>query len=280
MKQRYYPFLQALLAAILFGASAPLAKILLGGMDAIPMAGFLYLGSGLGALLFLWAEHLGHNKQRVEANLTRVEIPWLIGAILSGGVIAPIVLLLGLQSTPASTASLLLNFESVATTLIAVLAFKEAVDRRIVWAVALITLASILLSWKTGGGWGISLGALGILAACFLWGLDNNFTRQISGKNPLVIVAVKGLGAGMFNLLMSLFLGKTLPPFVPTLLTMILGVFSYGLSVYLFILAMRGLGSARTSALFGSAPFVGMLLSIVLLREMPQGLFWFSQPYI
>jgi drug/metabolite transporter (DMT)-like permease len=277
MKQRFYPFVQALLAAILFGASAPLAKILLGEMDAIPMAGFLYLGSGVGALVFWRTEHLYRKGRSVEARLTRAEVPWLIGAIVSGGVIAPVVLLLGLKATPASTASLLLNFESVATTLIAVLAFKEAVDKRIWWAVGLITLASILLSWNTSS-WGISLGALGILAACFLWGLDNNFTRNISAKNPLVIVAVKGLGAGTFNLIFSLLLGKALPAVVPALLAMVLGVFSYGLSIYLFILAMRSLGSARTSALFGSAPFVGTLLSVILLREMPQGLFWLSMP--
>lgn len=278
MKQRFYPFMQALLAAALFGASAPLAKILLGEMDAIPMAGFLYLGSGTGALLLLLIEHLRHDGQSVEAHLTRAEFPWLMGAMLAGGVAAPIVLLLGLQSTPASTASLLLNFESVATALIAVLLFKEAVDRRIWWAIGLITLASALLSWNAGGGWGISLGALGIMAACFLWGLDNNFTRHISSKNPLMVVAVKGLGAGTFSLMLSLVLGKALPSLIPMLLTMVLGAFSYGLSIYLFILAMRSLGSARTSALFGSAPFVGILLSVVLLKEMPQGLFWFSLP--
>jgi drug/metabolite transporter (DMT)-like permease len=278
MKRRFYPYMQALLAAVLFGASAPFAKTLLVELDAIPMAGFLYLGSGAGALLLLGLEHLRHNGQSVEAHLTRAELPWLVGAMLAGGVAAPIVLLLGLQITPASTASLLLNFESVATTLIAVLAFKEAVDRRIWWAIGLITLASILLSWNAGGGWGISLGALGIMAACFLWGLDNNFTRHISGKNPLMIVAVKGLGAATFSLALSLVLGYELPALSPALLTMLLGAFCYGLSIYLFILAMRSLGSARTSALFGSAPFVGTLLSIVLLKEMPQGLFWLSLP--
>lgn len=278
MKPTLYPFLQALLAAVLFGASAPLAKILLGEMEAIPMAGFLYIGSGAGALLLLWIEHLRHNGQSREAHLTRAEIPWLLGAMLAGGVAAPIVLLVSLQATPASTASLLLNFESVATTLIAALAFKEAVDRRIWWAVALITLASSLLSWNTSGGWGISLGALGILLACFLWGLDNNFTRHISGKNPLMIVAIKGLGAGTFSLTLGAVLGKELPALSPAFLTMLLGAFSYGLSIYLFILAMRSLGSARTSALFGSAPFVGTLLSLVLLKEIPQSLFWLSLP--
>jgi len=166
----------------------------------------------------------------------------------------------------------------VATTLIAVLAFKEAVDRRILWAISLIALASILLSWNTSGGWGISLGALGIVTACFLWGLDNNFTRHISGKNPLTIVAVKGLGAGAFSLLLSLVLSKPLPPVNLALWTMLLGAFSYGLSIQLFIRAMRSLGAARTSALFGTAPFVGTFLAIVLLKEIPQVMFWISAP--
>lgn len=278
MKQRFYPFLQALLAALLFGASAPLAKILLGEMAAIPMAGFLYLGSGLGALILLGVETLRLNGNQVEARLTRSDIPWLLGAVAAGGVAAPIVLLLGLKSTPAATASLLLNFESVATTVIAVFAFKEAVDRRMWWAIGLITLASILLSWNGAGDWGISLGALGVFGACFLWGMDNNFTRHISAKNPLMIVMVKGLGAGTFSILLGLVLGEPMPQIKSALWTMLLGAFSYGLSIQLFILAMRNLGAARTSALFGTAPFVGTLLSIFLLNEMPQALFWFSLP--
>lgn len=263
---------------MLFGASAPLAKILLGEIDAVPMASFLYLGSGAGAVLLLWVENLRHNGRSVEAHLTYAELPWLVSAVLAGGVAAPVILLLGLRNTPASTASLLLNFEGVATTLIAMLAFKEAVDRRILWAIGLITLASILLSWNTSSRWGISLGALGILSACFLWGLDNNFTRHISGKNPMTIVAIKGLGAGTFSLLLSLALSKPLPPVNLTLWAMLLGAFSYGLSIQLFILAMRSLGAARTSALFSIAPFVGTLLAIVLLGEIPQLLFWISVP--
>ncbi len=186
-------------------------------------------------------------------------------------------LLLGLDQTPASTASLLLNFESVATTLIAILIFKEAVDRRVVWAVGLVTMASILLSW-TGGRWGFSLGALGIMAACFLWGLDNNFTRQISARNPLIIVAIKGLGAGTFSLLLALILGKPLPDWAMIAPAMLVGVVSYGLSIQFFILALRGLGAARTGAFFATAPFVGTTLSLIFLSEKPQTLFWVSVP--
>ncbi len=277
MKKQFYPFLQAIVAAILFGASAPLSKILLADIDPIPLAAFLYLGSGVGAVIFMGIQHLRHNGKSIEAHVTKAEIPWLIGAILAGGVAAPIILLFGLRQTPASTASLLLNFESVGTTLIAILFFKEAVGKRAGIAIGLITLSSILLSW-TGGAWGFSLGALGIIAACFLWGLDNNFTRHISAKNPLVIVAIKGFCAGTFSLLLAFFLERPLPTFESILWAMLVGVFSYGLSIWLFILAMRDLGAARTSALFGTAPFIGSLLSLALFFEMPQWLFWLALP--
>jgi drug/metabolite transporter (DMT)-like permease len=268
---------RVLLAAILFGASAPLSKLLLGEIDPIPLAAFLYLGSGMAAWLFFGIQRLGSRGRMLEAHLSRSDLPWLVGAILAGGVGAPILLLLGLNQTPASTASLLLNFECVATTLIAVLVFKESVDQRILWAVGLITCASILLSWS-GGNWGISLGAVGILAACFLWGLDNNLTCHISARNPLVIVGLKGLGAGSFSFLLSFMLGKPMPALEIIALALLVGALSYGLSIQLFILALRGLGTARTGAMFGIAPFVGTTLSLLFFREMPQPLFWLAVP--
>ena len=253
-KKQLLPFLQALLAAVLFGASAPLSKLLLGAVEPIPLACFLYLGSGVGALAFLLIQNWWNRGHSVEACLTRRELPWLLGAIFAGGVAAPVLLLIGLQKTPASTASLLLNFEAVGTTLIAFLFFREAVDRRILWAVGLITLASILLSWN-GSSWGFSFGALGILAACLLWGLDNNFTRQISAKDPLVIVALKGFGAGSFSLLLCWLFGKPLPGLGIILLAMLLGAVSYGLSIRLFILALRALGVRPHQRVVRHRPF-------------------------
>ncbi len=141
----------------------------------------------------------------------------------------------------------------------------------------LVTAACILLSW-TGGKWGFSLGAIGILVACFLWGLDNNFTRQISAKNPLIIVAIKGLGAGTFSLLLTWILGKPLPAWGIVPAALLVGAVCYGLSIQFFILALRNLGAARTSALFATAPFVGTTLSILFLREKPEILFWLSLP--
>lgn len=271
------PTIQVIFAAVLFGASAPLSKILLGSIDPLPLAAFLYIGSGLGSWL-LFTLRKGFNRvQAEEARLTRPDFPWLLGAILAGGVAAPILLLLGLDRTPASTASLLLNFETVATAFIAALIFKEAVGRRILWAVILITLASILLTWN-GGAWGFSVGALAIIGACILWGLDNNLTRNISGKDPLMIVGIKGIGAGLFSLMLAFFFEAPIPSIGLVASGMIVGAICYGVSIQLFILALRGLGSARTGTLFGIAPFVGTALSLIFLGEIPQPLFWAAVP--
>jgi drug/metabolite transporter (DMT)-like permease len=273
------PILMALLAAVLFGASAPLSKVLLGEIEPIPLAAFLYIGSGVGSWLMSAAQNAHYRGRAVEAQLSRKDIPWLIGAVLTGGVGAPILLMLGLNHAPASTASLLLNFESVATTLIAWLVFREAVDKRILWAVGLITMGSIILS-RTAGNIGFSTGALGILGACLLWGVDNNLTRHISTKNPLVIVGIKGLGAGGFSLLLSFVLRKPMPDLGMIGIAMLVGSICYGVSIQLFIVALRNLGAARTSALFGTAPFAGTTLSIVFLKERPQTQFWAALPFM
>lgn len=269
---------QAVLAAALFGISAPLAKLLLGSIEPIPLAAFLYLGSGAGLLVFQLIQRTISRTGRSEARITRHDFPWLLGAILAGGVAAPIVLMFSLRHTPAATASLLLNFEGVATTVIAVLVFSEAAGLRIWGAMGTITVASILLTWDTSGQWGISLGAAGVVAACIFWGMDNNFTRNISAKDPLVITTVKGLAAGSFSLALALALGNPLPGFVIIAKAMLLGFISYGASIVLFILSMRNLGAARTSALFATAPFVGAALSFVLFRESPNVMFILAAP--
>lgn len=267
-----YPMIQALLAAALFGFSAPLAKLLLGEVEPVVLAALLYLGSGLGVLIFRLVQPSS------EAQITRADGKWLAGALFAGGVAAPIVLLFSLRATAASTASLLLNFEGVATSLIAALVFKEAVSGRALWALGCVTFASILLSWDNSGQWGISPGALGILAACVLWGIDNNLTRNISAKDPLMIVLVKGLGAGSFSLVLAFILGNAFPGLTVVLGALLLGSLSYGLSIVLFIRAMRGLGAARTSALFGTAPLAGVALSLLLFRDSPSSLFFIALP--
>ncbi len=273
MKPNNFPFIfQALLAAVFFGASAPIAKLLLDDNIApIYLAAFLYLGSGTGTFLVRLTQRA--RSKDAEAGIKSPDIKWLAGAIISGGILAPIILMISLQNTPASTASLLLNFEGVGTTVIALLFFKEAIGRRAWTAIIVITLASIFLSTNFGSGFGLSLGALGIILACVLWGADNNFTRNISGKDPLAIVAWKGLVAGTFSFLLAFFLGNQLPSFVNILYILLLGFVSYGLSTMLFIRSMRGLGAARTSALYGTAPLAGVLLSIVIFGELPSFLF-------
>ncbi len=189
------------------------------------------------------------------AGLARSDLPWLAGAVLSGGVAAPIVLLAGLRSTPSATASLLLNFETVSTVLLAALFFREEVGRRVWMAVAFVVAAGVVLSWNAQDAWGVSAGALGIMAACALWGLDNNLTRKVSAKYPMAIVAIKGLSAGLFSLGLALLLGTPIPTGRLAGAIMLLGFGSYGLSIALFVEALRDLGAARTGALFGTAPF-------------------------
>lgn len=279
MKRNHiYPIIQALLAALLFGASAPLAKLLLGEVEPIPFAAFLYLGSGIGLLIIKIFQNINQQGMLSEAKIQRTDYLWLAGAIVAGGVAAPITLLFSLQNTPAATASLLLSFEGVATTLIAYFAFKESISRRAWWAIILITLASIFLSININAEWGFSFGSLGIIAACMLWGIDNNFTRNISAKDPLIIVTIKGLGAGSFSLILAMVLGNKLPSWEIILGALVLGCLSYGTSIVLFIHAMRDLGAARTSALFSSAPLAGMILSFILYQELPGWMFIIAFP--
>jgi drug/metabolite transporter (DMT)-like permease len=278
MSKNRIPILQAILAALLFGASAPLAKLLLGEVEPIPLAAFLYLGSGIGLLGIKLFQRITRQGAEREAPIQRPDYIWLAGAIIAGGVAAPITLLFSLRNTPAATASLLLCFEGVATTLIAFFAFKESISRRAWWAIVLITLSSIFLSINLKANWGFSLGALGIMAACILWGLDNNFSRNISAKDPLMIVTIKGLGAGSFSLGMAIVLGNKLPGVGVILGALVLGCLSYGASIFLFIHAMRGLGAARTSALFSTAPIAGIVLSLLMFQELPSWLFLVALP--
>lgn len=277
-KSKIYPIVQALLAAVLFGASTPITKILLGKIESIPLASFLYLGSGLGLLIFQLVCLLVKKQSINEAPLKKKDFMWLLGAIFAGGVAAPIFLLTSLKITAASTASLLLNFESVATTIIAIVFFKESTGKQILSAVALITLGSIILSWDFKNQWGLSIGSLGVMLACFCWGIDNNFTRNISSKNPFAIVTVKGIIAGLFSLVLSVIMKNQLPGFGIILISMIIGFFCYGLSIVLFVFAMRSLGSTRTSALFGTSPFIGAILSFMLLGDVPGRIFFIALP--
>src|SRR5215212_9814401 len=265
MKSNFSFIIQALMAALFFGASAPISKLLLGNVPPVQMAAFLYLGSGTGISLIKLYQRLTSNQ--TEAGIKRPDMAWLAGAIISGRILAPILLMISLKNTPASTASLLLNFEGVGTTVIALFFFRESISRRALAAILVITVASIFLSTNFSSGFGFSLSALGVISACVLWGVDNNFTRNISAKDPLTIVAWKGLVAGSFSLILGLLLGQQVPALTTILSILLLGFISYGLSTMLFIYSMRGLGAARTSALYGTAPLAGVLLSILIFKD-------------
>jgi len=264
----------ALLAALLFGTSAPLAKIFLHALSPMELAGTLYLGSGLGIALWRLARNIRRNTPKTEAALRGSDWAWLIGAILSGGVVAPVLLMAGLAITPASSTSLLLNLEGVLTALIAWFAFHENFDRRILMGMIAIVAGGLLLSWQPGEPEGFSWGALAIVGACLCWAIDNNLTRSVSGSDPAQIAMLKGLGAGTVNLFIGLAVSEKAPAISALIAAGLLGFLSYGLSLTCFVLALRDLGTARTSAYFSTAPFIGVVLSLLLLHEAPSLLFW------
>lgn len=266
----------ALVAACLFGASTPFAKLLLdrAQVPLVVLAGALYLGSGLGLSLWRWWTSLqGRTSQ--EAALRGGDWPWLGGAILAGGVAAPVLLLFGLAATPAATGSLLLNLEGVLTALIAWFVFKENFDRRIALGMVAIVAGGALLSWNPhASGLGLSWGVLLVVGACLGWAVDNNLTRKVSAADPAEIAMWKGLVAGAVNLAIGLATFQRAVPVGWLALAGVLGFFGYGLSLTLFVRALRYLGTARTGAYFSTAPFLGVVLSLALLRETPPALFW------
>ncbi|KAB2912461.1 MAG: EamA family transporter [Hyphomicrobiaceae bacterium] len=259
----------ALLSAALFGVSTPAAKALLGAIDPIVLAGLLYCGAGLGIALL---RRIGHSLLVVRAGppevpLQRADIPWLAGAVAAGGVIGPVLLMAGLARSEAATASLLLTLEGVATALMAWFIFHENFDRRIALGMACLVAGAAVLAWSGQPAHSGLLGPLAIIGACAAWGLDNNLTRKVSLADPLQIVEFKGLIAGPVNVALGLLAGGGLPGFSAVLLAGIVGFLGYGLSLALFVIALRHLGAARTGAYFSTAPFIGAIAAAVFLRE-------------
>ncbi len=255
----------ALASAALFGASTPFAKLLLGTVDPWLLAGLLYLGSGIGlGLVQLARRPLGIGA--AEAPLRRADMPWLALVVLAGGVVGPVLLMFGLARTSAANAALLLNLEGLATMAIAWLVFRENVDRRILLGALAILAGAVLLSWQ-GGPAGVGWGALLIAGACVAWGIDNNLTRKLSGADPVQIAMLKGVAAGTVNLGLAL-AQEAVPPAPATLLGAgLIGFLGYGVSLTLFVLALRHLGTARTGAYFSTAPFIGGAVAVVLFGE-------------
>jgi drug/metabolite transporter (DMT)-like permease len=256
----------ALLSAALFGASTPLAKLLLGdGISPWILAGLLYLGSGVGLGSVLLARTVGR-MTAVEAPLRRGDLPRLALILLAGGMVAPLLLMIGLAHTEASVAALLLNLEGLATVAIAWLVFHENVDRRLLFGAFAILTGAVLVSWR-GGPAGVGTGTFAIAGACLAWGLDNNLTRKLAAADPVQIAAVKGVVAGAASLGSAMVLGAGLPPGMTIAGAAGVGLFGYGMSLVLFLLALRHLGTARTGAYFSTAPFAGAALAIVLCHE-------------
>lgn len=265
--------LYALLAAALFGASTPIAKLLIGELSPVLLGGLLYLGSGIGLAIV----RLIRDQGWIAPLLTWSEWPWLLGAILFGGVLAPIALLFGLPLISGSAASLLLNLEAVLTAVIAWLVFKENADRRIVLGMSAIVAGGMLLSWP-GGDTGMTswVGPLSITVACLCWAIDNNLTRKVAASDALFIATSKGLIAGTVNTSLAIYFGAVLPDAFSLITIMILGLIGYGVSLVLFVLALRGLGAARTGAYFSTAPFIGATVALALFGESASPTFWLA----
>lgn len=253
----------AVASALLFGIATPLAKLVLGAIDPLLLAGLLYAGAGIG----LAALRAITKASRTEAQLSRKDLPWLAGAILFGGIGGPILLMLGLAHTQAGTASLLLTLEGVATALIAFVVFREHIGLRNGVGYLLIVLGAASLAWRGGFEAADLTGPAMIVAACIAWGVDNNLTRKIAGADPMAIAMWKGAIAGPVTIASAFAAGAHAPPTNAVAEALAIGLLGYGASLVLFILALRALGTARTGAYFGTAPFIGATLSIVLFAE-------------
>jgi drug/metabolite transporter (DMT)-like permease len=263
----------AMAAAVLFGASTPLAKLLVGDVSPVLLGGLLYLGSGVGLGLFRVLRDKGWTPSGIQAG----EWPWLLGAIFFGGVLGPVALMHGLTTASGADASLMLNLESVLTAVLAWVVFKENADRRIVLGMIAIVAGGAVLSWQAGGAGHSSLAGLAAIAgACLCWAIDNNLTRKVSASDSVFIASSKGLLAGLVNCALALAMGASLPAPQTTLLAMLVGLLGYGISLVLFVLALRGLGTARTGAYFSTAPFMGSAVSLCFLGETATSSFWMA----
>lgn len=257
----------AVLAAALYALNAPISKLLLVQIPSTMMAGLLYLGAGIGMFLM---EKLHKNKQ--EQPLTKKELPFTIAMVVLD-IAAPIFLMVGLTKCSAANASLLNNFEIVATSLIALVIFKEAIGKRLWFAIVLVTISSILLSFEDMSSLEFSWGSLFVLLACVCWGFENNCTRMLSSKNPAQIVIIKGFGSGLGALVLSLIVGERYFHFGYIVLALLLGFVAYGLSIYFYIYAQRDLGAAKTSTYYAISPFIGAVLSLIIFTELPSVVF-------
>lgn len=259
----------AILAAALYAVNSPFSKLLLEEMPPTLMAGFLYLGAGLSMGIIA----LFRRNTKKESGLTKAELPFTVAMILLD-VAAPICLLLGLRATTAANASLLNNFEIVATALIALMIFKEAISPRLCMGILFVTASCLLLSFEDITSLRFSYGSLFILLACVCWGFENNCTRKISSRDPMQIVLLKGIFSGLTSVVIGLCIGERLTSLWSVLSVLGVGFVAYGLSIFFYVYAQRLLGAARTSAYYAIAPFIGTILSLIIFREMPSYIYF------
>lgn len=268
--------LWALVAAALYAISVPVSKLMLQEIPPAMMASLLYLGAGFGmAVIWLIRRKIG--KAEKESHLTRKEMPFIVGMIVLD-IAAPILLMTGLVMTTAENASLLNNFEIAATSLVALLFFREAISKRLWLAIGLITSASIILTFENTRCFEFSLGSLFVILACICWGFENNFTRKLSIKDPIEVVVIKGIGSGTGSLIIALLLKENVSNILYVVFALLLGFVAYGLSIFFYVYAQRTLGAAKTSAFYAVAPFIGVIFSLLIFRQIPQILFLVALP--
>ncbi len=274
MKIKNLATLYAILAAALYAVNVPLSKLLLDHIGPTMLAAFLYLGAGVGLLCYGLIQSAAKKGAKNE-RLTKKELPYTVAMVLLD-IAAPILLMLGITMTGSANVSLLNNFEIVATSVIALVIFKEVISRRLWLAIALVTVASIILTFEGEGALVFNKGSLFVLGACLCWGFENNCTRMISNKSSVEIVIIKGIFSGLGSLVVALLIRETIPPLHLILYAMVLGFFAYGISIHFYILAQKELGAAKTSAYYSIAPFLGVVFSILILRETPGLQFWLA----
>lgn len=262
MKTKNIATFFAVLAAVLYAINIPLSKVLLNYVQPTMMAAFLYLGAGIGLFLY------GKVTKEQGEQLTKAELPYTIGMIVLD-IAAPILLMFGLEQTNSANASLLNNFEIVATSAIAFLVFREKLSKRLTVAIVLVTAASIALSFKGEGSFQFNAGSLLVLGAAWCWGLENNCTRMLSNKSSVQITTLKGIFSGLGSLIVAFVVGENIPGLLWIGAVLLLGFVAYGLSINFYIKAQKDLGAAKTSAYYSIAPFLGVIFGVLLLREQP-----------
>ena len=267
MKKTAMGIFFAILAATLYAINSPLSKLLLEYMPSTLMAGFLYIGAGLGMGVIALIRK-ARKEDKTEDKITKKDFPYVLAMIVLD-ICAPIFLLLGLSYTTASNASLLNNFEIVATAVIALMIFKERISGRLWIGILFVTASCMLLSCKDISKFEMSVGSLYILLACVCWGVENNCTRKLSSKDPLQIVLLKGIFSGLGSIIIGLCLGERIEVVWSVFAVLGVGLVAYGLSIFFYVYAQRILGAARTSAYYAIAPFIGTLLSLLIFKEIP-----------